>query len=112
MARATRTAMLGVSNQIVRDGRTSLEEHCVNSPDTTNRGNQRRVDFDILAPLVGVGIVVAVVAVVMAFAANQSDGAPAAAPAATPAPSAEAPAPAKLKADFAMKPFDPATRPV
>ena len=83
-------------------------------------GRQRRIDFEILAPLVVAGLLVSVIAIAIAFNAAQSDNASAAgagdgtssvtstAAAAEPA----APATEQLKADFKMPPYDPVTKPV
>lgn len=76
---------------------------------------QRKLDFDVLAPLSVAALIVAVIAVMIAIAANQDSGSPAAATSAEPAAAATAGAPAKvadLKPDFTMPAFDPATAPV
>jgi nitrite reductase (NO-forming) len=85
---------------------------------------QRRIDFDVLAPLTILGVVVSVAAIGIAFAANQSDGTPATSPAPTLTSEAtaggygggDATAPEERlteeKADFAMKTYDPKTEPV
>jgi nitrite reductase (NO-forming) len=82
-------------------------------------GRQRRVDFDILAPLVFAGLLVSVIAIAIAFSAAQSNDAKAAgggdAAASTYSATAAEPAAGdaeKLKADFKMKPYDPVTEPV
>jgi nitrite reductase (NO-forming) len=81
---------------------------------------QRRVDFDILAPLVFAGLLVSVIAIAIAFSAAQSDDAKAAnggdggtaAYSTTAAAEPAAEDAEKLKADFKMKPYDPVTEPV
>ena len=76
---------------------------------------QRRIDFDVLAPLTVVGLLVSVVAIVMAFTGAQSSDSASAQPAAAAsnaAPMAMDHAVADLKPDLTMKPYDPVTKPV
>lgn len=81
---------------------------------------QRRIDFDILAPVVVIALIVSVVAIAMALSANQDNGTatPSEATAATAPAGIEshAPTPAKsadeAKADLTMKLIDPRTEPV
>lgn len=93
-----------------------MSHHHQNDP----AARQRRVDFEILAPLVFVGLIVSVIAIVIAVSAAQSDDAKAAGDGnggATAYSSTAAAEPAaddaeQLKADFKMKPYDPVTEPV
>jgi nitrite reductase (NO-forming) len=87
--------------------------------DTSSAGRQRKVDFDILAPLVIVALLIAVVAAVMALRANQDTGTTPTASAKTEMPagmtshSAMPAASAKdVKADQTMTSYDPKTEPV
>jgi nitrite reductase (NO-forming) len=79
---------------------------------------QKRLDFEILAPLAIIAIIVAVLAVVIAIYANQQDSttgtlnAAHVDPAATSVASDQAAGTKELKADFKMKTFDPKTAPV
>ncbi len=81
---------------------------------------QRKIDFDILAPLVIVSLLVSVVAIAIAFTGAQDDGSKQASSASAGADYGEgsmagmdmaSDAP-KLKADLTMKPYDPVTKPV
>jgi nitrite reductase (NO-forming) len=91
---------------------------------TTTADPQRRIDFDVLAPLVVVGVLVSIVAIVMAFNANQGTESSAHVHAAAASSEATAggygggenTAPADrvtdAKPDFTMKAYDPRTEPV
>lgn len=90
-------------------------------PHQHQASRQRRVEFDILAPLVIGGLLLSFVAIVIAFSAAQSDDVTTAEravdkAAVSSATETAAPPAAEesetLTADFAMKPYDPVTKPV
>lgn len=79
---------------------------------------QRRIDFDILAPLTIIGLLVSVVAIAVAFAGANSNASKAEISSTKVAATDQAVAttdaakPKELKADFEMKPYDARTAPV
>ncbi|MCW2950285.1 MAG: cytochrome, partial [Thermoleophilia bacterium] len=108
---------------------------CIQQPKRMNMGmpptsrdqqtRQRQIDFDVLGPLVVIGVLLSVVALVVAFAAGQSgdDASHGAAQAegrssmtaggyGASSGGAHEQRTTTEKADFTMKPFDPVTRPV
>jgi nitrite reductase (NO-forming) len=105
-----------------RQGRTNMQ-HTSQATDLERR--QRKIDFDVLAPLTAMALVVAITAIFIAIATNGDDSAPAAAATSMTMPdgstmsatgststsSAQAPA-TDLKADFTMPAYDPRTEPV
>jgi nitrite reductase (NO-forming) len=86
--------------------------------------SQRRIDFDALAPLVIISLVVSALALVIAFASGTDGGQQSAATAPSTGtsgganygegamPGMDMAAAPKLKADYTMKTYDPATKPV
>jgi len=88
--------------------------------DETQARRQRRIDFDVLGPLVLLGFLASIIAVALSLAAigsndnnSTADVAPAASTSASSMPGMESTAaPEDLKADFTMKPYNPVTKPV